>query len=888
MNDLDTRALAWCNLGPLAAESSSIAADHLTGGAGVRKLRGTVNLDGVFNIAPGTVVQLAYSDGQNWLARLPLRLRVLSSSCNPLGRAKITSLSVGCDLAYFEDRKQPPSQLTARQANPNVPDAIWRVAAPPIPASWLVEKILTDLGLTAAGSIPLTNYITSDEFDMTAGYIEELDKLCASENYFAQMNESGQVEFISKKPALTIGPLITNNNLIDLNPINSGELPGEAVYATYSFRNLKPPENPDDEFEREKRNWERESSSSAGTYKHAWTRYETVGTGEFKPWRDEYGYIHYWITSGEMVQDEIFEVKGFPVEEEIEYIQHSLTLTNYDSKDRVISRKTTSYDQWGQSRSETYYTYRDATAGMSLFANQETKIDYGEIVLERTLEWSPLAPIRMSLGLQASYASLLASGSYQSQIKEVRYYKNKNTGITKTVTKSFVPFINTSEGSEVISRLRGKRQPWDLINDLETVATRLVAEPQEERIRTEREFGLQRRPPEAARTAEANQQVPTVESFAATVWLVGSAASQTTIELSPPYVSDDRIVKEGNVWRVIKSDASQKALAYAQNENALLLGYRNGNGIQVLPEMLPSQSFGVIYIRLNDCTGAFLADGPTWTIDPMQGVTATCDALFWGAVDGPIGNAWFPLPPGATSLPATVTPVTNANPKPANAISIPQGFNLYDPNLQSLFSSLPVGQAPVHPQTLSPATALQPYQETIQVVAGIGVGAFAEFVDWGATVPIQALAGIGAGAFASLMNSESALAGIGVGAFAVTESAPPANFSVTWTIPEDDGETSWITQAPTYSATPTTASINILYNVPEENYGLFVTYGAVFSGTVQSVSVAALVDGVSSPGLLYTDDTSLISPAEITVSTPDGLLPGPCVLTVIITVTKQS
>jgi hypothetical protein len=892
MTDLDTRAYAWCNLGPLATEGSSIASDHATGGAGVVKLRGTINLAGAFRPAPGAVVELAYSDGQNWLARLPVRLRVLSSVCNPLQRNPVTAVSVGCDLAYYEDRKQPPRTLTPRDLNTTVPEFVWRVATPAISAASLVENILSNLGLGYIGSIPLTNYKVG-EFDMTAGYVEELGKLCASEQYIARMAENGQVEFIKKATPLGTAGLLTENHLIDLNPINTGELPGEAVYARFNRTALNPPpSNADDQFEREKRDWEREFSASAAVYTHNWTVYQRVSTGSTRQRRDAYGFLLFDAFSGNPITESIEEVKAFPKQQEYNYIKSSLTLTSYDSKDRVTKRVTTNNDQWGPSVTETYFTYVDATSGGRFSPVRENRIDYGQIVSEKTIEYSPLGPLKMSLGAQEGYHDLRASGSYQSLIREVSYYKNENTGITRTVTKSFVPFISTPDGSEVISRLRNGRQPWESVDNLVTIATRLVPEPPEVRIRTEREFGVQRRPVEADRTIDAYRSLPSAVDYTETVWLVGSAASQTSIELSPPYTSDDRIVYANNTYTAVKSDADAKALLYAQNENRLRLGYRNGVGIQVLPEVLPPKPLSLVYIRLKGCTGGFLVDGVTWNISPA-GITATCDALFWGAVDGTVANAWFPLPPGVTTLPAAAAVTTNAAPRPANAINIPSGFNFNNPDLSTLFASLPTGQAPVFDSTLSPGTLLPPYRETVPLLAGVGIGGLAQLVEWGNTQPAPALAGIGVGGFVQLRNAERVVAGIGVGGIVTnSEPPPPANFEVTWTQSNPSGLDVYILNPPSFTATPTTNTMTLYYDgvLIDEIGSYAVSFDLVFAGQVGNISIECLIDGTPYADVFqHNADFPFSSPYTLGVSAAEfPAVSNPTTLTISVTATKQA
>ena len=784
---IDGRAYAWCNLGPLAEGTSSIADGHVQG-SGVITTKGTINLAGVYRPAPGTVVELAYSDGQSWIARIPRRLRVLSSFANPLG-GKLTSVSVGCDLAYYDNRKQPPSSLTTRQANPDTPEAVWRAAAPSIPASWLAGQILSALGLSVSGSIPLSNQYTRQEFDMTAGYVEELGKLAASEGYAVRMTTAGLVEFISKDPAMGTGPLLSEEDLIDLNPINTGDLPGDSAYAKYTSLRLVAPSNLSED-ELEKRNWELEKSVSAvQQYIHQWTEYQKTpvlnenGQPTYKQRKDANGRPVFYIQSqsiengiettvfGGAVLDQVFEVKAYQLKQTINYITVTTTRTNYDSKDRVISRITESQGQWSLDYTETFFTYAD---NISITVGPNTppaaELAAGELVEERTVEFSSLGPVKMAVGFQAPFY-LIQPGNYQSGYRVIRYDKNKSSGITKTTTTSLVPFMNTTDGAEAISRLRdaGNQLDSSRLTEILGTATRLVNAGTEVRTRTEREFGVQKRPPQADRTAAANQKTPTVETTTQVTWAVGSAASQTQIELSPPYAPDDRIVASGSTYSVIKSDADQKALNYARIENRLLLGHRNGVGIQVLPEVLPAEPMGLVFIRLNGCTAAFRINGTTYNIDP-QGVTATTDALFWGAIDGTVADAWFPLPPGATSLPAPVAVAVNASPRPANAINIPNGFSFTAPNLSGLFASLPTAQAPVFAKTVTPGVLMKPYHETIDLWAGGGAGAFADPLPWAPqTVPL--FAGGGGGAFANIPRL--LVAGGGAGAFTAAPAGGP-------------------------------------------------------------------------------------------------------------------
>lgn len=815
----DARSYTWCSLGPLSEEGTSIAEDHAQT-TGVIMLKGTISLDGVYRPTAGTIVNLAYSDGQNWIARLPLRLRVLSCFSDPI--RKKTTVSVGCDFAYYEDRKEPQS-LDTRDQNTNVEEAVWRAATPAISGAWLVGMILCILRLRYVGTIPLTNHYTIQEFDMSAGYVEELGKLLSSEGYVARMNVEGKVEFIYKEPAIAMGPLITQDDLIDINPINTGTLPGDAVYSKYRTLHLNKPEDDseDNEKERKKRNWELdETFGTPEQYKHTWTEYLIVATGEFKQAKDSYGNLLYTQVYQNPANDvpllePIYEVRAIEREETINHVPYTLTKTTYDKKDRVKYRETIKNTIWGIETSETHFYYFDSSSvSFNSFGNDNESDPYdfevfecdidaieendplipqlpsktraprlsdnGEIKLEITTDWAPIGPVNLALGLQRNFEQVKQGGfQYKSGQRTVSYERNRSSGITKTNTSTLVPFINTQDGSEFLSRIRDQRKPWEAVDA--QAAIQLCDGGTETKIRTEREFGIQRRPSEAERTSEANRSVPDVEEKEEFAWATGSAASQTAIELSPPYVSDDRIVGGGGSYSVIRSDAAQKALNYARIENRLLFGHRNGNGIQVLPEMLPEKPLSLIHIRINNCTAAFIANGRTWNIDP-SGVTVTCDALFWGAIDGSIGDAWFPLPPNATTLPAPVAISTSPSPKPCNAINIPNGFDFLDPDITSLFNTLPVAQSPVFAKSVTPGVLIKPFYETTKLTAGCGAGAIINSPNWVAQPPTELVAGAGAGAVITSITYLIAGAGAGVIITGSSSQVTSATFNITSTM----------------------------------------------------------------------------------------------------------
>ena len=681
---LDSRHWAWCSLGPLAEERSTIADSHVQG-SGICKTTGTLNLRGIYRPAAGSEVSLAYSDGQRWIARLPRRLRVLSSFADPL--RGITTVYVGCSLAYFEDRKPAVENVTSEQANPDLSDLERRIATQSITAAFVVGQILATLGLTAAGSIPFTTSRVVDEWDLSAGYVEELGRIAQSEGCFAWINEAGQVEFISKDEGIGVGPLVTQTEIIDLSPQTTGDLPAESVYARYQRLQLVAPDANADADAISQRNWERD--------------FTVGGTVQI---------LHTYTNAG-----------GNEITQRYNYVDCKESVTTYDNYDRVASRRDWEQGLLGNTVGYTTPVYSD--------------YDRNTVLKEEFYQTSPIGDLATACGKEGPISEL-RMGEQVTLRRTIVYDKDPVSGITKTQTFQYVPYINTPFGSDAISKLRERQS--ETFETILAAAGRLVPYGGRTQIRTEREFGLQRRPGQQERNRMADAKAPTVEQQAEITWAIGSPAAQTTLELSPPYVSDDRIVKIGGVYSVVASDAPQRAINYARIENRMLLANRAGFGVQILPIDTPAKPFGLLYARFNGATAATRMNGTTWTIG-ADGVVVTSDLLFWGAIDGTLNTAWFPLPPGISSLPATAAVTTNANPLPPNATSIPSGFNPLAPDLVALFASLPTGQAPTPRATINPSVLVMPWNETISLRGGVRIGGGIEAQDWVATE--QALAG---------------------------------------------------------------------------------------------------------------------------------------------------
>ena len=705
---IDLRHWVFCSLGPVDPRSPvTIQEDHVQG-QGLCLTRATITLTGTHRPAAGSPISLAYSDGVNWIARVPRRLRVLSSQVDPL--EGITTISAGCLLTYHSNRKPPVEELRETEENDTVPEVVRRVAVLPMSSAWVAGRILQTLGLTAASTIPFVIKRVVDTWDMSAGYVEELGRIAHSEGYVAWVNQSEQIEFINKRADPTgPGPLLTAAQILEMSPVNVGDLPGDAVFSKYTTTKLVPPEDlGEDEIAR--RNWER----------------ERVVSGSVQA-------IHTYTDDA-----------GQTIKEFITYNEYSTSETIYDSRDRVISRREASNGLNGVRISETTFSYGSGATGGG------DAEDFADVRSETTIEWGPKGDLLAACGANGPHAATFRQrGTITTGWRVTTYDKNKASGITQTKIRNATQYINTPHGADAISRLR---EAGETVDQLLPVAGRIVGYGSQTRIRTEREFGLQRRPGQQERNQAASAKVPSVEQVAATTWIVGSPASEAAVELSPPYVSDDRIISTGSppAYSVVPGDAQGEALAFGQGENRLLLGNRSGQGLQLHPMDLPAKPFDTLYLRVNGCTGAYRVNGSTWTM-AADGIRCSTDGLFWAAVDGTAADAWFPLPPGVTTLPAPSTATTNPNPRPPNAMAIPAGFNPLAPDLAALFAALPVGLPPVPRATIAPTRLVPPYNVQLSTRGGVRVGGTVRLQTW-LPVTLQTAGGVRIGGIGRAIN----------------------------------------------------------------------------------------------------------------------------------------
>lgn len=655
---LDLRATCSCSLGPMTNRGGQISDDYLQG-SGLVKCQGTVELDGIFTPALGTAVTFTYvKDGIT--RTVPRKLRVMSSFADPYRRT--TKVEVGCKLTYLSDLKESIDWSAFDDpANATLTEADARIITIPIHAASVAQKCLTELGISAAHELPLTNRFSIAKFDYSPGYVQVLGDLLVSESYVGYLDEDELLQVISLDQAGGSGPLITAADLADLGPIGVGQLPGEAVTVSYSTLKLKQPE-PDEDG-----NTLWEFNSTVGQRETFPVPY-TSGDAQLVAFYNGRTYSETSTSYVEIKGQDVVNTRRVlnigPSAGQLGNIagQYLSAGASFNNTDIILSEETTTYRY--NSKGEPEYeetTKRTAAAlvygGFPLVFGRKTdngpeviSLSYDPIVTERTQTRYETRGDRTQQ-ITSTYKLWGQTQEGQQAIAQAREVFEGAENPT-TATSQFLPNLGglVFDGTVVTSTARVSTQSRPKLADLTNA-------------RYARTPASINDPNSDADKPDPNNGYRT-ESKASLELAIGSADAQRRIEFSLPYAPDDVFTKTvqlgGAVFAAEASDAQAKARRYGICQNRLLLGNRSGMNLQLAPEMLPAAPFAPIIVEANGLSALYRVNASGWTLN-TEGAIATTDALFWGAVGstGAYTDVWFPVSPTITTLPEAPAPTTD-------------------------------------------------------------------------------------------------------------------------------------------------------------------------------------------------------------------------------------
>jgi hypothetical protein len=683
---IDVRAEVLCSLGPVI--SANVSDDYLQG-SGVIKTRGSVELQGAFVPAVGTTVNFSWNK-PGGTTDLPRELRVLSSSVDPF--RLVTRVELGCALTYFTNRKPPTTNPNSKEENSTVPCYVYNYATLPISASYVLEHCATALGLTLSSN-PLTSKFSIEEFDLDPGYVQVIGDLLVSEGYFGMVRSGTMLEVFSLQDGDLTGPIITADDIIDLGPVGVGSLPGETARVKYTTRRLKVPTFGVSLGDGPNRNWEfvetfGSQTPVTATYQDSAGTTQSV-TGSYTPYSASYSLYDRWDrlvetvsitkTSAADVNNQwagdkasigaLFAKDVFRMTYEQNTYRWATEREPLPSGGTLLSSaQAMTTEELKQELNDKQQADTDpASSCLSLSSRRPERAS--ELVRTVTETYISEMEAAGTLSLSSfkaddgSVIDLSGAATILSSVTEVTFDKDIASGITRTVTDNYTLAAKTIGGQQGLSAAaQFVYDPTTGVTSRATLgqllarATQLSYIGAETNIRTEREYGLKRRPSQDERNNTANAKTEPVEATEETVWAVGSVETEATQEFSLPYAPDDVIgwTLLGGFTRTA-SDAKEKALAYGRIQNRLLLGNRYALSLQLDPASVPEAPFKPLYVQAAGLTGQYRTNGCSWAMT-TDGVIASTDALYWGAVGAdPGASAWVPLPPGmdAGDLPAT-------------------------------------------------------------------------------------------------------------------------------------------------------------------------------------------------------------------------------------------
>lgn len=666
MATIDIRATVTCSLGTLI--SGSVSDDYIQG-SGLVKTRGSCELKGILTPAVGTVVTFSYT--RNGITKkVPRKLRVLSSFADPF--RQITKVELGCKLTYMENVSAAPTvdgeaaETSGRQqqclngyidypANSPVPI--------PVSAAGVMDTCLTKLGLTASSN-PLTNRFNDDTFDLSAGYVSVLSDLLQSEGYFGYLDQNEKLQVCDLTKESGKGPVITGADVVDIDAIGVGELPGEAVVVRYNSSKLGKPIDPDDDPENERLSWEYEET--VGSPQRVEVRYTTT---EGETASSYYTYVPYTKTTTEYGIDQSFGNDVCVI----------FGRERPDLSNSVIKRETLNRTILADAANN--YCSQLLGAGFSLNGSLEGTIrtveEYtydakGMLVRQVTSQYQPQFMWAGGLGMEFIYAegsgqAAISLGTSEVLVERVirdyeTVFKKKPRVLNLKPGETYEPAVHTQK--QTVSTYRnwtltlGGQQGTASIRDIAPFESAnqcnvwlagsedlLVLVDVQVSTQTNRGEAGQVRAPQALRVGQENGT--SMESTAELAYAMGSPSSERFVSFSMPYQSDDSYAANGTIQ---SGDAEAKALRYGRIQNRLLLGNRNGVNLQLHPSKLPARPFDPFYLSDGSLMVQYRANGLNWAFS-SEGIVTSVDALFWGVAGGS-GTSWVPVAPGITTFPA--------------------------------------------------------------------------------------------------------------------------------------------------------------------------------------------------------------------------------------------
>ena len=679
---LDVRSRIYCNLGTVISgnlQESSIV------GAGLVSVSGTLLLSGVYGIREGDLVELSYFKSGR-ISRLGRLLRVISSYANPATR--VTEVAIGCYLTYQAVSTPPPQVFSSSEDTNTVElDGIAALLLiKPISAKYVAEECCAALGLKH-DTFPLTNEFYRDTFEISGPYLKVLSDLLISENYVGYVDSTETLKFINLNEVGGKGPVLNESNIIDISPINSGDPDADVVYSIVQRKEIKldasiDADNPDPEPESIEEVLARNDVPPDPILLQELTKVEFYNVYPDRLYQTS-GY------NTEPSQTRTFrhtDEEGAVTTASITYNPSGSWTATYNAQGVLLSTTETKGGVWGST--VTTATYSTSKQGETETSTETTVVQVpveevaeacgfppevvpntpagirstvtGGLITKETITVTKINSPDSSMTTQNRTAAMIFTSAGAANVQSfIQSFLDKNSDTYPELSPGSVVNLALSTVSEGVrisfaekfnapppefagsqSAIRAPDGSLQLVSASEA-QTFLNAQQRAALLAQELDSDLGG---SAGTTLPNNSATSTVDatkdpSAGYTIDVLDIPEIVYTkdnpggiiLEFTPPYLSDDKLVQENSKYSVVPSDATQKAKAFADRQNTLRFGKRNGQSVIFPIEYLATSPFSPLYLEFLGIVGQYRTDSTNVVFD-NTGILVSTDAIFSGGI----------------------------------------------------------------------------------------------------------------------------------------------------------------------------------------------------------------------------------------------------------------
>jgi hypothetical protein len=685
----------------LTVVSGGVSDGYLQGNALI-STKGSCVIQGKSRLRQGQRLWLTYTKpfrGSDVLVtrEVPRVLWVLSFFVDPIRGT--TTIELGCPFTYYKDYKKPkivPSDPSFVDVNGDIIEGKSDILTSQVLFKEIVLSALAPLGFfedngTLVFKSDPPGGLAIDEFSFDAPFLSVVNDVLFSFCLYAYVTDEISprrrdpvvvVESAVRGPrrrlaSATAGasiPVLTEQEIIDVGPLNFGDLPADSVTVNFTYLKLKTPDDvevfcdqdedddEDDVLERD-RAWPSESSfvSNSSSILIFYEGFDGTSTSrEYRTHETSQESVEYRVLgereSGEVFfisREDVNEQGQFTKEEGVSYrrVPASRTMSETASSAAILGGYATARLSSGLSFNN-YTVPMDTTESFSY----DDKGNLSSRTLTRT---GGVEHLVGDVAVQMVYDGTpvnFPSGGVVFLEKIVTYYYTSPTS-TKVVTERYVPWIRSISGQQTIAEARDSITTLQEANDfISSMLGQQGSVLKDVTVAIDKSGAPDLTAPSALESALADVVDEAgdpnngfqVSGSSETVFSTGIAgAAGVVVEYSMPYAPDDKFVAYPVLmsdpprycYRSMDGGARARATTFGRVQNRIALGVRNGIGVQLAPENIPRTPFAAVVIDLslapnriddpNRLRATYGVTAASWTFDG-DGMVSSFDGIYWG------------------------------------------------------------------------------------------------------------------------------------------------------------------------------------------------------------------------------------------------------------------